>query len=307
MNDAELWTQADLLHTTAGVRVRDDVAVIEVAGDDRRTWLNGQVSNDVRATQTGDAIYALVLNVRGKIVSDLWALDRGESFSLIVPRQHVDALRAHLDQYIIMEDVTLTEQPHVAVISVQGPRSGDVIDAVSAPAFPCDELGTGGHHVLCESAEASAVRLALVTRAATVGGGAIDPAAVEIARLRRAVPRVDLDFDIHHYPQEAGLKQRAVSFSKGCYLGQEVVCTLESRGKLSRRLVSLRFDGVTPRVGEAIVTDAGEESGAITSVAIDRDGGHALGYVRRIHIEPARPLLTAQGTSLALERVVGNE
>lgn len=303
-------TEDDAAHSlwfdrSAAVRVRSDLAVLNVSGEDARTWLNGQISNDVRHTTTGDAVYALVLNVRGKILADLWALDRGDSFTLLVPRDALKALVAHLEQYVIMEDVVLTPATDLAVLSVQGPRSGDVMGAKTPSVFACDELGVSGFHMLALEAEVEALLESLAQNARGFGGGAVGDDAYEIARVRHGVPRFGRDFDLQHYPQEAGLKQRAVSFSKGCYLGQEVVCTLESRGKLSRKLVALTTNGVAPAVGDVIVTASGEETGLITSVATSPGDPQALGYVRRIHIEPRSPLHTSSATTLSIARVIG--
>lgn len=311
MTTIDIPTGADWITTTVGVRVRDDLCVIDLDGEDQRTWLNGQISNDVRQTRAGDAVYALVLNVRGKILSDLWAVDRGggggTAFSLIVPVETRDALRTHLEQYIIMEDVTLSVRADAVIISVQGPRAVDVASVVSAPAFGCDELAVGGVHVITGATEAIAVMERLIGRARELGGGEVNDAAFEVARLRRGVPRFGRDFDGANYPQEAGLKQRAVSFSKGCYLGQEVVCTLESRGKLTRKLVALRVADASAHSGDAVVTEAGDESGRLTSVATDRDGTRALGYVRRIHIDQGSPLHCATATNLTIDHVVGED
>lgn len=305
MTERDAQLGANWIETSVGVRLRPDLCVIDVDGEDQRTWLNGQISNDVRQTRAGEAVYALVLNIRGKILSDLWALDRGDGFSLVVPVATRDTLRDHLEQYIIMEDVVLTPRD-AAVVSVQGPRSAELVSFASQP-FACDELGIGGYYLIAPQSEGETLLSELGTRAAEFGGGIVDNAAFEIARLRHKIPRFGQDFDIHHYPQEAGLKQRAVSFSKGCYLGQEVVCTLESRGKLSRKLVAFCYDGQAPSVGGTIFSANGDESGAVTSVSGDHATGHALGYVRRVHIDPASTFRAGTSTTLTIEHVVGED
>jgi len=307
MTSPEPHIGADWIANSVGIRVRDDLCVIDLDGEDQRTWLNGQISNDVRQTRKGDAVYALVLNVRGKIVCDLWAVDRGAAFSLIVPVAASDTLRAQLEQYIIMEDVTLSVRDDAVIVSVQGPHALAVASAVAAPAFRCDELGVGGVHVIATKKDAATLTAQLIARAHDVGGGEVDDAAFELARLRRAVPRFGRDFDNSHYPQEAGLKQRAVSFSKGCYLGQEVVCTLESRGKLTRKLVAFRVAGDAAKSGDTIATNGGDESGRVTSLAIDRNEARALGYVRRIHIDQQTALHCASGVALTIDHVVGED
>lgn len=305
MNQQDAAACSRWFDESVAVRRRTELSVLHVTGEDSRTWLNGQISNDVRQMSEGDAVYALVLNIRGKILADVWALDRGDFFSLLVPSAAVDTLIAHLEQYVIMEDVALTRAPEVAVISVQGPRSHDLLNDNGMTVFACDDLGASGFHTLANEADVPALLRKLGDSASALGGGCVDEQAYEIARVRRGVPRFGRDFDLQHYPQEAGLKQRAVSFSKGCYLGQEVVCTLESRGKLSRKLVSLTFEGEAPAPGDALLTESGDESGAITSVTTTPGIQHALGYVRRIHIEARCSLRTKGSTTLSLVHVIG--
>ncbi len=259
----------------AGVRALDD-AVLRVRGEDARSWLNGQITNDVRGMERGDAAYALVLDGRGKILSDAWVLERGEDVLLVVPRETVDLLREHFEKYIVMEDVDL-DVADLAVVTVQGPRAAEV---AGPEGYPCDRLGAGGRDRLVRSSDRDATLAALAAAADALGGGEVSREGWELARLRAAVPRFGADFGPAHYPQEAGLKERAVSFTKGCYLGQEVVCTLENRGQLSRRLVRLEGSaaraGSELRYGESVV-------GQITSALHDpaRGGALALGYVKR--------------------------
>src|SRR5688500_15791167 len=214
-------TEAALLERGAGVRLLEDAVVLAVTGDDARTWLNGQVTNDVRATKRGDAVYALVIHVRGKILADTWVLDRGDELALVLPATALATVRAELEKYIIMEDVTLVDRSDLAVITVQGPRAREVIaqapliarglaprrDAfdrprdtpeagVEGPAssatgtpYPCDRLGLGGFDVLAPRAHADEVKRALADAAERVGGGEVTDAGWELVRLRRAVPR----------------------------------------------------------------------------------------------------------------------
>jgi folate-binding protein YgfZ len=281
--------QAQALVHAAGVRVRDDLALVRVSGDDRRSWLNGQVTNDVRELAPGASVYALAVNVRGKILSDLWVLDRGDQLVVLLPQTAQAAVLASFEQQIIMEDVELGFEPETLAISVQGPRAREVLGAgeplgVETHAF--DELGYGGMLVLCSAAQGERVSAELRARACSVGGGAVSEQGFELARVRSGRPRFGSDFGDQQYPQEAGLKQLAVSFNKGCYLGQEVVCTLENRGRLSRELVRLAaLEGPMPEVGAGLHDPAGAQIGKLTSVVHDPDLGRALalGYVKRAH------------------------
>jgi folate-binding protein YgfZ len=282
-----LSARADSLATHVGVRVLHDISIVRVTGDDRRTWLNGQISNDVRATKPGDAIYALVLGLHGKILADLFALDRGDDFTLVIPSAAADAVFAQLTKHIIMEDVELSRLDDVAVLTAQGPEARLAIERAalaSASAFPCDRLGTGGFDLLVPRAEADDAFAALRTAAEELGGVAVDDDTWALTALRNGRPRFGIDFGERHYPQEAGLRERALSFGKGCYLGQEVVCTLESRGQLVRKLVQLDA-AAAPSAGASITLADGTEVGVVTSAAADPSTGRAIAfaYLKRAH------------------------
>lgn len=249
---------------------RNDLAVLAVRGDDARIWLNGQITNDVRTTQPGDAVRALVLSVKGRILADVVALDRGErGLAIVVPRSELDELRARLEKYVIMEDVELVLEP-LSVAELHG-RLDVALERYAAP-----WLGEGASLVIADGdVEATLV---------AAGARRIDDASLELERVRAGRPRFGHDFGITAYPQEAGLDS-AISFKKGCYLGQEVVCMLENRGQLSRALVRLAVDGPVS-VGAKVHDAAGAELGAITSVATDEAAREtlALGYLRRASI-----------------------
>jgi folate-binding protein YgfZ len=276
---------ADFFERSVAVRSRDELVVVALSGDDQRSWLNGQVTNDVRHTTKGQGVYCLAVTVRGKIMADAWVLDRGEQLLVLLPRASREQVLSSFDTQIIMEDVELSTEGDTRVISVQGPGAAACVAAVDparGEVFDCDELGHGGRFVLCPAADADAVREALEAAASEAGGGAADDAAFELARLRTGRPRFGVDFDDRHYPQEAGLKARAVSFEKGCYLGQEVVCTLENRGKLNRRLMRLRAERMPAQVPAPLTDAEGQTVGELTSAAEDPATGEvlALGYVK---------------------------
>ena len=281
------------LAESVGVRAMPELAAMRVSGEDARSWLQGQITNDISRTAAGGAVYALAVDVRGKILADLTVVDRGDDFLVLVPADRRAALLEHFDGYIVMEEVDLEPIDDLTVLTAQGPAA----DAVTAgrPRHPSDRLGAGGFDVLAPSAEADATLAALIEAATEVGGGEVDQAAWELARLRRGVPRYGVDFGGAHYPQEAGLKERARSFLKGCYLGQEVVCMLENRGQLRRRLVRLEGDA-RPEIGAPIEVD-GAAVGEITSALDDPAGGRvrALGYGKRAHAEPGAVVSTPVG------------
>lgn len=278
--------QAAALENTAGVRVCDDLRVVRVRGDDRTSWLGGQITNDVRTLQPDICLHSLALDVRGKILAELRVVDAGSELVLVLPERTETTLLASFERYIIMEDVTLERDPDARVVSVQGPRAAQVATHVLGAegcVFAADELGRGGVFVLTTLAEAAALAGRLVREGAALGAQAVTADAFELARLRAGVPRFGVDYDEDNYPQEAGRKA-LLSFGKGCYLGQEVVCTLENRGRLHRRLCALVSDSGAgyARAGDALTAASGQAAGSVTSVVRDPDSQRwlALGYVK---------------------------
>lgn len=260
-------------------RLRPDLAVLSIRGDDARVWLNGQITNDVRTTKAGDAVHALVLNVKGRILADTIVLDRGErGLSVIIPRSEHATLREHLEKYVIMEDIELVLETLDVAELHEGATSGEH--------FATPWMGQGVSIWIGDASSLGAV-------------DRIEDAEAELIRIREGRPAFGVDFGPTTYPQEAGLES-AVSFQKGCYLGQEVVCMLENRGQLSRRLVRIESDHAVA-AGAKVIDATGGEVGAVTSSVAKPDGsGLGLAYVKRAAIAEARPLVVdGQGVRLS--------
>lgn len=291
--------QARALASAAGVRARDDLVLVRVRGDERREWLNGQVTNDVRNARPGQAVYALAVTVRGKIMADVWVLDRGEELAVLLPQSAREQVCQSFERQIIMEDVELTQAPELRVLSVQGPRAVQALAEIGLETHACDELGHDGVFVLLRADEYAVQSARVEDAVQRAGGMRVDDAGFELARLRAGRARFGRDFGEQNYPQEAGLKQLAVSFNKGCYLGQEVVCTLESRGRLSRELVQLDAPASTQLQSGSELRDAQDHVvGHVTSAALDPDAPRmlALGYVKAAHATPESALRANDAT-----------
>jgi len=284
----------------AGVRRLRDRLVLELSGEDAFEWLQGQVTSDVRPLEDGGAVYALFTSVKGKILADAWLLSvdldaASQTIRVDAPASSRDALLESFDKYIVMEEVDVAVRDDLSMIAVQGPDAPTVtgrLEPAKGAAWPCDRLGTGGSDLVVASDAADAIVAELA------GSGAIEVSeeAWEIVRLRGAVPRFGADFGEKNYPQEAGLRRRALSFDKGCYVGQEVVCTLESRGRLSKRLTTLEL--TEPRdPGTPLVTPEGREVGRVTSAARDDGVVRALGYVKAAAWEPGTELEAGGATA----------
>ncbi|WXA91013.1 folate-binding protein YgfZ [Pendulispora brunnea] len=250
-----------------------ELEVIVVRGSDRISWLNGLLTCNLAAAAPGQAIYGLAVQQKGRIVCDVTVLVEEDRVLLVVPGSIREELEKSFDHYLVMEDAEFSHAPY-AVWHAHGPRARDLVAAaraVGASAAELDPTGLGGAVIAAPAEGEAKVFEALSTALDQVGGLAGDDAGWEALRLEQAVPRFDRDFDGTTYPQEATLERRAVSFDKGCYLGQEVVCMLEMRGRVKRKLASivLAKDGAAepPAKGTEVFDAAGTKVGEITSSA----------------------------------------
>jgi folate-binding protein YgfZ len=263
----DIAAQVGAARTRALVVEEPSLCVMVVMGADRKTWLNGLVTIDVVKLAPGAATYGLAVAQKGRILTDLVLVDDGERVLVVLPRSEVAALRAAFDRYLIMEDALMDPDTDAFQVSfVHGPESSTVLDAArsaGAKGGLLDVTGLGGAIVLAPAGVAPAVHAKLES-AAALG----DYAGWDALRHERGVPRFGVDFDGTMYPQEASLEKRAVSFDKGCYLGQEVVCMLEMRGHVKRKLVRVELEGgASPAKGERVTTESGEAIGDVTSAA----------------------------------------
>lgn len=303
----DIIAEARALAHGVGVYEREDLVLYRLQGDDQRSWLNGQLTCDVRGLTAGDSVYGLAVNVRGRIMADLWVLDGGGQLCVLLPRVAEAAVTASFESQIIMEDVEFARDDDTRILSLQGPQAQATVRALARPDLPCfpaDELGHGGALLLLPTRECGAVTAAVLAAVAPLSGMAITAAGYELARLRQRRPRFPDDFGPSAYPQEAGLKARAVSFNKGCYLGQEVVCTLENRGKVARALYAITSEGAL-RAGAAVSGSEGRAAGQVTSAVHDEEAGAYIGlaYLKRAQVE-ADVRLSSDGHVLAVTEAV---
>jgi folate-binding protein YgfZ len=274
---SDLATAVRAAYSAALVVPAPDRACLVVRGADRVTWLNGLVTCDVTKLEAGRAMYGLSVRKKGRIFVDLVIVADRDAILALVPAPRAEEVRAELEHYLVMEDAELALEPRAATF-VHGPRALEVARcATGATVAELDTTGLGGAVVIAPAGADAAVAEALARAAEKAGGVVGEEAAWESLRLERGVPRYGADFDETTYPQEASLEKRAVSFQKGCYLGQEVVCMLELRGHVKRKLVSVRLGGdVAP--GTPLLDADGTEVGALTSSAPSPSLGVPLGF-----------------------------
>lgn len=295
---------------------------IEVRGPDRVSWLQGLLTNDVAALAPDSGCYAAYLTPQGRMIADVRVLVREDAVWLDVPGSAKDGLLARLESFVISEDVELRDLTDVvARIGVYGPAAAEVISTALVPpgehrqacARRLGDLAEHahlarpwqGHDVLVAATRDYAVTgfdlyvaRAEVERVVAALGEAgalpIDAATLEVLRIEAGRPRFGADMDETTIPLEAGLEDRAISFTKGCYVGQEVIVRVRDRGhgKVARRLMRITevaaYAGPQASFGPgAILLVDGKEIGRVTSAAWSPRAGRtvALGYVQRAHAE----------------------
>jgi len=282
------------LDTGAALLDRSFRRIIRADGDDRRQFLQGQLSNDVRSLAVGDGQASLLLNAQGRVQSLLTLYDRGECFYLVVDADLLDATHARLDQFLVADDVEFAtvEEPVAIQLGLAGPKAAKVLEktGVTAPTAPWgvvegriagadavvfarNDFRVPFYEIACEPA-ADSIWSALEDAGAVPCGFQ----ALETLRVESGTARHGVDVGVDRIAMEARLEW-AIHFSKGCYVGQEVIERAVSRGRLNRILCLLELEGV-PALGAA-VEGAGEHD-VVTSLARSPKYGHiALAYVDR--------------------------
>ena len=273
-----------------GLLDRSERGKLALTGSGAKEFLAGQVTNDIVGLQDGGGCYAAFLTPKGKMLGDLRVLAAGDELLLDTGRPTLQALFDMIRRFKIGYDVELHKRTlERGLLSLIGPAARRVAGAEDLPGDEhAHRTGTIGGRavrlvatdtgidVLCDAADTDAVRAALLD----AGAQPVCEQAAEILRVERGRPRYGAELDDATIPQEAGLNDRAVSFTKGCYVGQETVARLFYRGKPNRHLRGLRLSEPAPtgaelRLGERVV---GRLASSLVSPAY---GPIALALVRR--------------------------
>jgi folate-binding protein YgfZ len=272
----------ELLTERAGLVDRSERGKLLLTGSEAAEFLQGQVTNDVESLAPGEGCYAAFLTHKGKMRGDLRVLRREDWIWLDTEPEVLAPLARTVQMYSIGREVRSSDvTAERAILSLVGPdarASLEVSPPLEEHAFVEGEHGLYvatdlGVDVICEAAQADAARAAL-------GVPDASEEAAECRRIESGRPRYGLDMDADTIPEEAGLNDRAVSFTKGCYVGQETVARLHYKGKPNRHLRGLRLSGPAEhgdsiRLGERVVGTVG------SSCTSPRYGPIALALVRR--------------------------
>ena len=311
------------LQTSCGVYDLGFRATLSITGGDRVRWLNGMVTNNIRDLAVGQGVYAFLLNPQGHILGDLHAYNRGESgvsgtILIETDRSQVEKILATFDHYIIMDDVevaNLCEQ--WTALGIAGPKARailrsagiaipemqplQILDAICECDCDCvkctvvrgEDPAYESYELWLAPSEARKTWDALVAHGATQAGHE----ALELQRIVAGIPLYGIDIRERDLPQETG-QARALNFNKGCYIGQEIVERIRSRGAVHRQFMGFMADGNAQIAPGAKIDAGGKDVGEITSVASLPLSGHektvALGYIRREVGVPEREVMIGE-------------
>lgn len=296
------------LTEACGVVDRSERGKLALTGAEAKAFLHGQVSNDIEGLEPGRGCYAAFLTHKGKMLGDLRVLDLGGELLLDTERVALQGLFNMIRRYKLGMDVELHKRTlELGLLSLIGPRAETFgLEAehdnrrAEIASEPVVLVRTdAGVDVFMPAAAKAAV-------AAELGVPEVDEATAEIVRVERGRPRYGVDLDEGVIPQEAGLNERAVSFTKGCYVGQETVARLHYRGKPNRHLRGLRLSA--PAEPGAVLRLGEKEVGRVASAVVSPvHGPIALALVRR-EAAPGEEVavgdgeLTAEVVALPFER-----
>ena len=322
------------LRTGVGLTERSDRGLIAVRGEDRASFLQGLLTNDVEALADGDVCYAAYLTPQGRMIADLDVLNTGDELLLDVDGAACEGLVQRFEALVFAEDVDLADRSAAWTShGLHGPDAARLLEDVAGasrgarPPFGAlppnrgcaaevggaavyvartDALGIPGFHLFSERDASAAVRAAI----AAAGAVAVGDEATEAVRIESGRPRFGPDLDTETIPLEAGIEDRAISADKGCYVGQEVIIRVLHRGqgRVARRLVGLTLasgagaavprSGTPIHHGDAVV---GRVTSAVWSPALDRVIG--LGYVARALSGPGVEVAVGDGDARETARV----
>ena len=296
------------IHERAALGAIAERRQIAVAGPDRASFLQGLLTNDIESLAAGQGCYAAWLTPQGRMLCDLHVIESGDMILLDVPAAEVGPVAERLEQFHFSENVQITSLAEsLRTVWVHGPQAGQIV-AVAAPreGTPYDEwasyentrteidgmpvvvaridqLNVPGYVIYTDVQHETAVTKA-ITR---TGALHASPETLEAVRIEAGYPIFGVDMTHDTIPLEAGIEDRAISLTKGCYVGQEVIIRVLHRGggRVARRLVRLQIQGDAPQRGSKVFS-GDREIGFVTSAAASpRLGAIALAYLHRDFVE----------------------
>jgi folate-binding protein YgfZ len=294
---------------------------LSFTGPDRVRYLNAILTNNIKDLPPSHGNASLLLNPQGRILAEIETYALPESLFCVSYAMLRERLIETLDKYIIMDDVTLTDDTQrFGTLALEGPAAAPIASELTGVdlnalaeldrqearvgTIPCTVVRRSpgkfvGAEFLVKRADLEALWRVLQEKTKIAGGGPIGYSALSALRLEQGIPWFGYDFSDKQIPHEAALENSHISYTKGCYTGQEIVERVRSRGQVNRRRVGLRFTGATtPSPGE-ILTSGGKEAGYVTRAAFSPALSSAIGmgYLRKENSEVGQQLEWQDGTA----------
>jgi folate-binding protein YgfZ len=294
---------------------------LSFSGPDRVRYLNAILTNNIKDLAVDHGVVSLLLNPQGHILAEIETYASPDALCCVSYAMIRERLIEWLDKYIIMDDVTLSdESQRYGTLALEGPQAGAAAYELAGinlasleelertrgtvAAIPCwitkrSPGGVAGCDFLVEQDQLANFWEVLLRSVRAHGGGPAGCAALSAQRLAQGVPWFGYDFGEKQIPHEAGLENSHISYTKGCYTGQEIVERVRSRGQVNRRRVELIFDGaIAPPANEPLLAD-GKEAGFVTRAALPSFFPRAIGmgYVRKDHNAPGSRLTWSGGAA----------
>jgi len=314
------------VRAAAGIFDLSDRALLAFEGADRVSFLQGMISNDARALSPGQGLDAAFLNQQGKILADCRVLCEDDRFVIDLWEPLKPKILEHLNRYLVADEVEIRDLSEAyGLLSLQGPASSRLLqpfgDGLSMPRNPLDHLvadiagveahvehyshtGEEGFDFFVPAGSLAAFARALAREGEPHGVRWVGTQAQEVLRVEAGIPRYGADMSEENILLETGLN-RAVSFTKGCYLGQEIIERVRSRGHVNKKLLGLLLEGSNPAPRGAPVIAPGKQAGVVTSSVISPRLKQpiALAYVHRDFWTPGTALAVRLGPEEVPARV----
>jgi folate-binding protein YgfZ len=280
-NRGEVRLDYDVLRRGAGVHALFERKVIRVVGDDRVSFLHGMCSNDIKNAGSGAIVPALFLTERAHLIAEFFAWIDDDSILIEIDQAAWSRAREHLEKLLVADDVEFEDCPDLVVVDVEGPRAAEAIRATTGDTVPpaewrwtpAGEISIGNLPRFGASASTILVprqRVAEVLSSIESLGADFRPIraeAIDIVRVENGIARVGVDSTDKTIALEARLS-RAISFDKGCYVGQETIERATARGGLKKKLYGLVVGGERVPAPNVSARFEGKEVGRLSSVAV---------------------------------------
>lgn len=289
------------LREGCGLAGRSWMGRLEILGADRHRFLNGYVTCDVKSLAPGEGAYGFITNHQGRILSDVVVTALEDRFWLLLPPGQEEAVAKHLRKYILADRVEVLPLEDMQPLTLIGPRALEILGDANLPPegdwrhvrsrvhgteVELQRAGRLGAEAYILWVSASIARPLMEELLGNPAVREVGAEALDVLRAEAGIPRFGVDFGPENFPQETGAEE-AVSYTKGCYLGQEVVARIHYRGGVQKTLRGLIFDGPAPAPGTPLLHD-GREAGAATTVVESPALGRPIGLAI-LHRRAAEP------------------